>query len=265
VIARVPVLRHNHSPEQPRGLSQPMPDRNAAVGIHREEVPEKRASVAQGRTTLPPRRRKPRGFGHERYDEILSAAKELFIADGFETVTTRKLAKRVGLSQTGLYVYFENKEEILDALCKRTFSRLGERLRQVAADKPASLDLFRRLAEGYIEFGLENPDEYVLTFMVGHGPSQDRQLKDLSLPCENQGPGMQAFLLFREQMARLADAGLLKPIDLTLATQTVHMAMHGVVALLIARPGFAWGDRQLLVDTLIDTLISGLAKTHGKH
>lgn len=221
-------------------------------------------TVMLGPASLPLRHRKPRGLGHERYDEILSAAKELFIAEGFKTVTTRKLAKRVGLSQTGLYVYFNNKEEILDALCKRTFSRLGERLRQVAADKPASLDLFRRLAEGYIEFGLENPDEYMLTFMVGGEPPKEEQVKDLSLPFEDQGPGMQAFLMFREQMTRLADAGLLKPIDLTLATQTIHMAMHGVVALLIARPRFAWGDRQLLVDTLIDTLISGLAKPHSK-
>ena len=138
-------------------------------------------------------------------------------------------------------------------------------MRQVAVDKPASLDLFRRLAEGYIEFGLENPGEYMLTFMVGDERPEEEQIKDLSLPCENQGPGMQAFLLFREQMARLAEAGLLKPIDLTLATQTVHMAIHGVVALLIARPRFAWGDRQLLIDTLIDALISGLAKPHGKH
>ena len=47
-------------------------------------------------------RRKARGHGHERRSEILSAAKQLFISEGYETVTTRQLAERVGLSQTGL-------------------------------------------------------------------------------------------------------------------------------------------------------------------
>ncbi|MBV8122106.1 MAG: TetR/AcrR family transcriptional regulator [Alphaproteobacteria bacterium] len=227
----------------------------------RREAWEGRIRVAGQHVQAP--RRKPRGLGHERYDEILTAAKELFIAEGFATVTTRKLAKRVGLSQTGLYVYFKNKEEILDALCQRTFSRLGERLRQVAADAPPSLALFRRLVEGYIEFGIENPGEYMLTFMVAGSGAKAPREQDLSLPLEDQGPGMQAFLLFREQLARLGDAGLLKPLDPTLATQVVHMAMHGVVALLIARPHFGWSSRHLLVDTLVDTLLSGLARSNS--
>ena len=230
------------------------------MSIDQGEVREGVVTVAGEHSGMVPRQRKPRGFGHERYDEILTAAKELFIAEGFATVTTRKLATRVGLSQTGLYVYFKNKEEILDALCKRTFSRLGERLRQVATAAPPSLDLFRRLVEGYIEFGIENPDEYVLTFMVGGGVAKPADARDLSLPFEDQGPGMQAFLLFREQLAKLADAGILKSLDPTLATQVVHMAMHGVVALLIARPHFAWDSKQTLVETLIETLISGLGR-----
>ncbi len=52
------------------------------------------------RPPAPPR--KPRGHGHERRSEILTAAKQLFISEGYETVTTRQLAERVGISQTGL-------------------------------------------------------------------------------------------------------------------------------------------------------------------
>jgi hypothetical protein len=40
------------------------------------------------------RRCKPRGSGHERRGEILAAARALFVAEGYETVTTRKLAGR---------------------------------------------------------------------------------------------------------------------------------------------------------------------------
>src|SRR5438876_10243988 len=64
--------------------------------------------------------RKPKGFGGERRDEILAAATELFASEGFGRVTTRELARRVGISQTGLYIYFRTKEEILAAISDRT-------------------------------------------------------------------------------------------------------------------------------------------------
>ena len=49
--------------------------------------------------------RKARGSGHERREEILRAARELFLEHGVEGVSTRQIAARVGISQTALYVY----------------------------------------------------------------------------------------------------------------------------------------------------------------
>ena len=41
------------------------------------------------------------------------------MSEGYETVTTRQLAQRAGISQPGLYLYFRNKEEILTELATR--------------------------------------------------------------------------------------------------------------------------------------------------
>jgi AcrR family transcriptional regulator len=206
-----------------------------------------------------PRRRKPRGLGHERRGEILAAAKSLFAAEGYETVTTRKLAERAGLSQTGLYVYFRSKEEILEALCSTTFEQLAQRFRATAAGSGPDLNLLRRLIAGYIAFALENPDEYQLTFMVSHAMLKPAHRKDLAQPFDEQGPGLQAFLLFREQVVRMIEAGIVRRMDVNVATQTIWAACHGLVALLIARPGFPWADRRQLVDSLVETLVAGLA------
>src|SRR3546814_13542846 len=53
-----------------------------------------------GRTQERPRARKPRGQGHERVEEILAAAKALYAEGGYEFTTTRRIAERVGVSQT---------------------------------------------------------------------------------------------------------------------------------------------------------------------
>src|SRR5688572_25491389 len=100
--------------------------------------------------TVAPHKRKPRGSGHERREEILAAARELFVTEGFETVTTRKLAERAGLSQTGLYVYFQSKEEILETLCRDAFEKLIERMRQVERDTKLGPERLRRIIECYI-------------------------------------------------------------------------------------------------------------------
>ena len=207
------------------------------------------------------RRRKPRGFGHERRGEILAAAKQLFLKEGFQTVTTRRLAERVGLSQPGLYVYYKSKEEILDAVCRSTFEGLVQRFRAVAAGPKSSADLIRQLVEAYVEFGLEHPDEYQLTFMVGDSAPKFTRRKNFDRPFEEQGIGVQSFLMFRDQVARMIDAGHLKKGDVTLVAQTIWAAAHGLVSLMIARPGYLASKRRALIETTINALLTGLQNT----
>jgi len=60
--------------------------------------------------------RKRRGEGHTRRDEILLAAKELFLREGYQATTIRRIADVVGVSAPALYLYFRDKDAILIAL-----------------------------------------------------------------------------------------------------------------------------------------------------
>lgn len=204
------------------------------------------------------RTRKPRGMGHERHGEIIAAAKRLFLKQGYQNFTTRKLAEQVGLSQTGLYVYFKNKDELLEAVCRATFAGLVERFREIAAKRSDSPDLLRRLIEAYVQFGVDHPDEYLITFMVGRSAPKFVRRKDLSRPFERQGIGVQLFLLFREQIARMIETGRLRQCDATLVTQAVWAAAHGLVSLMIARPGYLISENHALVATMAGALVDGL-------
>ena len=209
------------------------------------------------------RRRKPRGHGHERRGEILAVAKELFASEGFETVTTRKLAERAGISQTGLYVYFQNKEEILEALCREAFGHLIERLEQAARETPLGPQRLKRMGEAYISFGLDYPEEYQLVFISSLEGTPFTEQKDFGLPFAEQPPGMQAFLICHEQIRELAAAGFLKRDDALVVAQTVWMACHGLVSLLIARPQFPWADKEALIASVTETLVAGLTRKPG--
>jgi hypothetical protein len=109
-----------------------------------------------------------------------------------------------------------------------------------------------------VQFGVEHPDEYLITFMVGRSAPKFVRRKNLAEAFERQGIGVQLFLLFREQIARMIETGRLRQRDATLVTQAVWAAAHGLVSLMIARPGYLISENRALVATMVGALLEGL-------
>ncbi len=55
---------------------------------------------------------------------ILDAARELFVAEGYDAVTMRKIADRIEYSPTTIYLHFKDKDEILLCLSEEGFTLL---------------------------------------------------------------------------------------------------------------------------------------------
>jgi len=202
-------------------------------------------------------RRKPKGSGHERRDDILAAAKQLFLTEGYARVTTRAIAQAVGLSQTGLYIYFASKEEILTAIGEATHMALTEAFERAVAGAPSPSEKLIRLLRAYIEYGLDHPADYQLTFTVG--PEAIAPIaKDFSKPIDDQGAGARSFNRFSELIAEVAGPELLGGLSPLVVTQILWFLGHGAVSLLISRPNFPWADRETLVDGATAMVLNGL-------
>ena len=66
--------------------------------------------------------------------ELLAAAHALVKEEGYEGLTIRRLAKRVGYAPMSVYSYFADKQDILVALAEDVF---GELARRAEKDAPA--------------------------------------------------------------------------------------------------------------------------------
>lgn len=190
--------------------------------------------------------RKPRGQGHERIDEILEATKALYAESGYAGTTTRRIAERVGVSQTALYTHFPDKDAILAAVSERAFRRLEAMLVEAERAAASRRRVFAAVTRAYLEFALSIPVEYEITFMTPR-PG----------PVRAPGVGMHAFQRFRAQVAALMAEGHLRPGDADAVAQAVWAALHGLAALLITRPGFPWVEREALIATLLEGLERG--------
>ena len=95
--------------------------------------------------------------------KILAEAEKIVVALGHEAINMRDIAKRVGVSATAIYHYFENKEKLLLKVKLQAAEKLNKRIRRI---DPAltPIEAIHRLGEEYIVFAQEYPNLYRLLF-----------------------------------------------------------------------------------------------------
>src|SRR5690349_24383522 len=108
--------------------------------------------------------RKAKGDGHLRRAEILEAAERIFVAEGYEGATIRKIADEVGVSSTALYMHFQDKGCILAEICERTFANLLARNRDIAQRPLDAVVRTRMMLDAYMRWGLEHSNAYQLVY-----------------------------------------------------------------------------------------------------
>lgn len=96
---------------------------------------------------------------------ILDASMKLFVDEGFENVTIRKIADIIEYSPTTIYLYFKDKNEIFYQLHELGFQKMAALNQNLLNIKNPLTRLFK-MGENYIEFGLANPEFYDIMFIL---------------------------------------------------------------------------------------------------
>lgn len=209
-------------------------------------------------------RRKARGQGHERRDEILAAARSLFLKEGVDRVTIRALCARVGVTAPALYRHFKDKREIIIAICNETFGKLLERFRRIRATEADPLETLKQMCESYVLFALAHRDEYRLMFvskdllMLEFAGERAIETDEDAIRHGILGP-----LVLRELAEHVAlciQRGILRPGDPALLTEAIWSTGHGLASLLITHPHFKNRPHEQLIATALDMMLNGLLK-----
>jgi AcrR family transcriptional regulator len=187
--------------------------------------------------------------------EILDAARQLFLQNGFENVSMRQIAEKIEYSPTTIYLYFADKAELFSSLCEETFAKLeGELAAITKTDCDPALCL-RKGAEAYIRFGLRYPHHYQLVFMTPH-PHKEEEVRDFRL---TGVAGDRSFRYLVEIISKGIGQGKFRRSDPMIMAQTAWTAMHGITSLLITMKEFPWVDRDVLIESAVETLVRGVA------
>ena len=172
---------------------------------------------------------------------ILDAARGLFMQDGYESVSMRKIAEAIEYSPTAIYQYFRDKSELVLALCEADFEAWGRRFFALK-DISDPVERLRRSGEEYVRFAVENPSHYRLMFMSDHMNSLDqRALRKAYDSDETKGdPDRDSYSLVIRSIEEAMKQGQLKRGDALLVAQTFWCSLHGLCSLYITHKNDPW-------------------------
>jgi AcrR family transcriptional regulator len=198
--------------------------------------------------------RKAKGDGHLRRIEILEAAERIFVAEGYEGATIRKIADEVGVSSTALYMHFRDKDEILHEICYGVLKTLLQQNSEFAAMPADAVTRVRLLLEAYARMGLEHPNAYHLVYCATprvtiSGSPMQQATAEIGAQCYAHYVGI---------VREIAAEGRLRVADAECAAQALWTAVHGLVALMITRPNVDWRPADELISVMVDGLLHGL-------
>jgi AcrR family transcriptional regulator len=179
--------------------------------------------------------------------QILAAAREIFVHEGYESFSIRELAKRVEYSPAAIYKHFKSKREIFDCLAEESFAALMESsssVKTIAGEDP--VDRLKRGMWAYVNFGLQNPDHYRCAFLL-------QQQETARVP-----PARAAYDGLLARIQRCIDAERFRKGDVELMAQALWAAAHGITSLLIQRPAFPWVSRRKLISHVIESAVASL-------
>ena len=190
--------------------------------------------------------------------QILDAARELLVREGYDQLSMRRVADRIDYSPTAIYLHFKDKQELVFSLCEESFARLVRELETLADEYPDPLVRLRKGMERYVAFGLKNPNHYLPAFVLP--PPADLDVKRQQAMLSPDSNGMRALATLRDTIADGVRAKQLRKVDPEVAARATWAALHGITSLLIVHEHFPWGDRNKVIQNLVDSLVDGLRK-----
>ncbi|MFA6039914.1 MAG: TetR/AcrR family transcriptional regulator [Methylophilus sp.] len=199
---------------------------------------------------------------HERQqlrEQIIDAARELFVSKGVEAVTMREIAKGVGYSATSIYLYFTDKDALLRAICDADLLKLAHALKQVFTIVDPAERLLA-LGKSYANFALSHPNHYRILFMAPR-PSCVIELSSLQHNTVEQDAYFQLKMVVNEVYL----ASKFKPEiqDTELVAQTIWAAIHGVCSLEISMANDVWINWRPIearLQAMYELIIKGMLK-----
>jgi len=183
----------------------------------------------------------------------LDTTRTLLVADGYDNLSMRKIARRVGCSVSSIYEHFASKDQLVHALIDEGFQRWYDVVLAASREPGTPLQLLELHCRRYVEFGVANPEFYEIMYLY-HPKSLAR------VPRELFRRAARSMDVLAELVRQSAPAALANPAEARIHAHVVWAILHGVVSTILAARLDTRIDQQAYVETSIHFAVDSIRR-----
>lgn len=190
-------------------------------------------------------------------ENIINIARDLFVNEGYENTSMRKIAAQAGFAPTKIYYYFENKKQILKhfwndiSVDMWAHSQPDEVLR---VGPP--LNIIRHIMKNNIEYWINNPKSYHLLIETQDIDAQPEDNFDIY----NSAGTREYVETMMDAVSRCMQEGTFEEDNVLFICQLITVSIYGVYGGFYSLPNIAWVDKKRLITDSIENTLRGLQK-----
>lgn len=186
---------------------------------------------------------------------ILDAARDLFVAEGYDNVSIRKVAERIEYSPAAIYGYFPSKDDIFFALAEEGFRILFGCTTPEAPSADAPADTISRIRNALMrvyEFSKSHPEYFALMFL-------DRSVPQISKNWGRFGFVREMRLQLDATIQSAIDAGEFPPGSRADALFRIMLtAVHGAAVMRLCHRLAPDEDADAIAQDALEAVLTGL-------
>jgi AcrR family transcriptional regulator len=156
-------------------------------------------------------------------NKISDAAQELYLRDGIDGVSMRKVAEVVGVTAPAIYRHFRNKEELLNEIVVEGL-RILEAYLLPGLEAESPYERLILMTERYLDFAVEKPRYFDFAFLVPPSSADP-------IPQEIERSDWGTFRVAIDTVGECIDQGVFEKTDPLETAITVWAEVHGLVTL----------------------------------
>ncbi len=186
-------------------------------------------------------------------DEIremaITAAAEHVELEGFQSLTARKVASKIGYTVGTLYHVFRNFDDLLIHLNAQTIDEMAALIQQQTRRKRNPEVRIRAMAEFYVQFATDHPDRWRLVF-------EHQAPRGLPTPVRMKERRDVMFEMVADNLTEISPRRSTQEIDHT--ATALWSGIHGICILALTGKLYLGGAFSMvkLIDTLIDSVLN---------
>ncbi|MDF1630747.1 MAG: TetR/AcrR family transcriptional regulator [Alcanivoracaceae bacterium] len=181
-------------------------------------------------------------------DKIIEAAQSLFVAEGYPSVSMRKIAAKADMGTMTLYKYFPNKNAILHHIWADFFDELFDLIRASVGKEKEAKSQLKSMCITYLNYWVEHKDRFRIVFL-----NEDRASSsdEFFINHTNIVEELLAVIapMMQDLLSSVGDSSVMVFLE------SLMCFVHGIALNVITISEYPWNDYEKYIDIFLDSTL----------